>query len=184
MQAPLPSTSSTLNVDPAQLALAQKRLTLVRNMKTGVNWFYWIAGLSIINTIIYLTGGTLNFVMGLGMTQVVDAFMSGVAETAARNGTDLALVAQGVGVVVDVLIAGLFILFGVLGNKRKRGWLIAGMVLYTLDMLIFLALQLWVGALFHLVALFGLFQGLRAMNQLRKLETPAPLTPPSVITPM
>ena len=34
-------------------------------LKSGANWFYWIAGLSLINSAIFVFGGNVNFIAGL-----------------------------------------------------------------------------------------------------------------------
>lgn len=39
--------------------------TWVQQAKSGANWFFWIAGMSIFNSLIQLLGGSLNFVIGL-----------------------------------------------------------------------------------------------------------------------
>lgn len=45
----------------------------LKAIKGGANWFYWIAGLSIINTLIIFFNGDVNFIVGLGLTQIIDA---------------------------------------------------------------------------------------------------------------
>ena len=42
-------------------------------MKKGANWFFWIAGLSVVNSVILLMEGDRHFVVGLGVTQLVNA---------------------------------------------------------------------------------------------------------------
>ena len=40
--------------DVAQITIARKMLALENQIKGGTSWFFWIAGLSILNTIIFL----------------------------------------------------------------------------------------------------------------------------------
>jgi hypothetical protein len=160
-------------VDPAQFALAQKRSALQIRIKNDIGWFYWIAGLSIINSLVFLFGGDINFVIGLAMTQFIDGVMSAAANLSLKNGTNLAILIQGVGLVINLAIAGFFVLCGVFGIKRKRGWVIAGIVLYGVDSVICLIFEIWLGLAFHGFALFFLIRGLLALNQLKKLDPPS-----------
>src|SRR5438309_5023173 len=44
-------------------------------IKRGANWFYWIAGLSIINSVAFASGANFHFLAGLGVTEVADAIV-------------------------------------------------------------------------------------------------------------
>jgi hypothetical protein len=151
----------------AQILVARSMLALENQFKSGINQFYWIAGLSLVNTGIYLTGGSMTFVIGLGITQVIDAITKSIAnEIGSGAGTIITLV----GLFLDLIVAGLFILFGVLGRKRFGKVIISGIVLYAMDGLIFLLAGDWPGLFFHVFMLFGLGKGYRALNKLKKLE--------------
>jgi len=147
---------------------AQAKLVLESRARNGANWFYWIAGLSILNTIIYIFGGTISFIIGLGATQFVDGVTTGlINELGSSSTTIIRLVGFG----VDIGIAGIFIVAGLLSRKHYRWAMIAGMVLYVFDALIFVWIGDWMGIIFHALALFGLYGGLKAMNGLRKLSS-------------
>ena len=63
--APIPVAIPTATSrDPATEAL----------LKSGASWFYWIAGLSLINSFIALSGSDYGFILGLGITRIIDAF--------------------------------------------------------------------------------------------------------------
>lgn len=151
----------------AQYVEAQKRMAIEARARSGLNWFYWIAALSLVNSLIGLSGASLTFVVGLGATQVVDAVMQGFAADLAGNGS---LIARGIGLVLNVAIAALFAALGFLGIKHKRWAVITGMLLYGIDSLILLSVQDWFGALFHAWALWGIWNGLKALNLLKGLE--------------
>ncbi len=151
----------------AQIAAAGKLLKLENQLKSGVSWFFWIAGLSIINTVIYLTGGSLTFVVGLGITQVVDVVASMIA---AESSAGTATILHGIALFLDFVIAGVFVLFGVLGRKRIKWAIVVGMVLYAGDGLISVLIQDWLAVVFHLLALYFLFRGFQAINALARLE--------------
>src|SRR5438270_4545311 len=61
-------------LDQRQVQLLQQKLKAERQLRSGANWFYWIAGLSLLNTIIFMAGSDWHFVAGLGITQLIDAF--------------------------------------------------------------------------------------------------------------
>lgn len=171
-------TIETENVNTAQAGLIQQKLTLQAALKNGAGWFYWIAGLSILNSIIYLFGGSINFVVGLGITILVDVFAKEIAQS--LGGSTLLLV---IGFVINIAIAVVFIAFGVLGSKQHRWAIITGMVLYVLDAIIFIFAQDWLSVGFHAFALWGIFRGLQALNQLRLLEANGPILIPQGAVP-
>lgn len=163
----------SLMTDQSLLLLAQRKMLLLQKMKNGLNWFYWIAGLSILNTFIYFVGGQLTFVIGLAATQFVDGFTGALA---ADLGGTASIIVRGVGLALDIGIAVIFALAGVLGFKRQRWAVIAGMGLYLLDAILYLAFKGWLGVVFHIIGLAGLWGGLKAMMDLKKFEEQAGAT--------
>lgn len=144
-------------------AQLQQKMTLEHRMKGGASWFYWIAGLSIINTVITLSGSHWHFLAGLGITEVIDYL-------ATKTGNAGMLIA----IVLDTLAAIVFIFFGVFANKRNTWAFVVGMTFYALDGLIILLAQSWISLLFHGFVLFQIFGGLRAGNELKELEASMP----------
>ena len=111
---------------------------LLKKHNDGSGWFFWIAGLSLINSVIILAGMEWSFLIGLGVTQIIDSVAMAFAEEAtARGKTILPVVAF----ILDVLVAGSFVLWGVLARKHYRWAYIVGMILYALDGLLFLMVQ-------------------------------------------
>jgi hypothetical protein len=151
--------------DQAQTMRIQRKLALEHQIKSGTNWFFFIAGLSLVNSIIYLSGGTLNFVVGLGITQFIDGFTGGLSE--AMGGSVLVTL---IGLALDLLVAGAFVAFGVFARRKQQWALITGMILYALDGLFLLALGSWFAVAFHAFALWGLWRGLQALRQLLALD--------------
>jgi len=147
----------------AQVADLQKRRELEKRFVNGVRWFYWIAGFSIVNSVVALAGGKWAFLIALGITQFLVGFGQGLSEHLGPG-------AKYVTFVMAILAALVFVGFGYLARRRYRWALIMGMVLYALDGLLGLAFQDFLGAGFHLLALFGLYGGLKAFSELRKLD--------------
>lgn len=130
---------------------------LVAQMKSGASWFYWIAALSLINSIASATGSNWRFIVGLGVTQVLDAM-----------GTQFGGTARIVTLGLDIVVAGIFVLFGVFAHKRHLWAFITGMVLFAIDALLMLVFQDWISLAFHAFVLFCFFRGMqacRALNQ-------------------
>jgi hypothetical protein len=144
-----------------------ERVKIEKQMKNGANWFFWIAGLSLINTIIFLLDGSIYFVVGLGITQIVDGLVYYVGT---EPGLALAPFIQIVGLAINLVILGVFLLFGFKARKGKKWAFITGLILYGLDVLLLIWAADIFSILFHAVALFGLFQGLRAAGKLAALE--------------
>ena len=170
METPTPAVT-----DAAQLAILQKKLALDHKIKSGLSWFYWIAALSVLNTIIYSFGASLTFVIGLGMTQFVDGFTSALAAEIGQGG----IIVRLVGIGIDIGIAGAFVAIGFFGRKRIRWPIIVGMVLYFLDALLLLLARDYLGIIFHAWALFSIQSGLKAIKDLAILEQAAPGAPVS-----
>jgi len=137
---------------------------LEAQVKSAASWFYWIAGLSLVNSAIILFGGNWNFVVGLGLTQVVDT----VAKQIEGGGAVTAIA-----IVFDLLAAGVFVVFGLLARRMMTWPFILGMVLYALDGLLLLYFGDLMGVGFHAFALFQLFTGVRALRSMPAAGHPA-----------
>ena len=132
---------------------------LAQGYRSGVKWFYWIAGLTIITSFITFFGGGIRFLISMGITQFIDAVAS-----------QLGGAAQVVALVLDIIVTGVFALFGYLAGKKMLWAYIAGMVIFLLDGLLSLALVDVVGIIAHAVVLFFLFRGFQAGQSLISLE--------------
>ena len=140
-----------------------KHAELSQSYKSGANWFYWIAGLTIVTSVIAFGGGGIRFLISLGITQIID----GVATAISEGGGG---VAKMVALVLSLLISGVFIIFGVLANKKMLWAYMVGMVLFGLDGLLSLVAQDWIGLIAHGVVLFFLARGFMAGRELVSLE--------------
>ena len=58
-----------VTADPLQTVRAELAQLHARGT-SGAGWFFWIAALSLINSIILLSGGDRHFVVGLGVTSI------------------------------------------------------------------------------------------------------------------
>lgn len=158
---------------PAQQREAEMA-ALVAGHRSGASWFFWVAGLSLVNSLLALFGAQMRFIFGLGITQLFDA----MGEAVEGGG-----MARGVAFVMSLAVAAVVALFGLAAIKRVHAIYILGIVLYALDGVLMLVFQDWLGAGFHAFVLYGLIRGLNASLKLRRLEqelapvTGAPITP-------
>jgi hypothetical protein len=135
--------------------MAGSNVLLERRVKISASWFFWIAGLSVVNSIISLSGGNVRFIFGLGITRLIDAFASGLASSG-----------MAVAIGLDVVAAGIFASFGVFGGKRQTWSFAAGLVFYALDALIYVLDGSWLSVAFHAYVIYRIFTGLQACIRL------------------
>lgn len=145
---------------------------LVATMKGGANWFYWIAGLSAINTVIYISGSDWSFLAGLGFTQLADGFVDVAIESGAPS------MLKGVAIVFDFVVLAMFAFFGYYAGKRSSVVFVIGIAIYLLDGLLLLALGVLPSAGFHAFALFFIIRGFLACRSLNAFEANRPFQPP------
>ena len=142
---------------PDQPLDAAEMEDLDKKIKTGGAWLYWIAGLSIVNSVIVLTGSNWGFVLGLTLTQGIDFVIA----------TEFGWAARIFALVLDLAIAGLFIALGVFARRRQTWPFVAGLVLYGVDTLLTLFTGNWLGVIWHAWALTCLVIGMRAATRWR-----------------
>ncbi len=130
-----------------------------------------------------MAGAGIHFVVGLGTTELFDAF--GGHSGAAGKGIALGL---------DLLAAGFYVLFGLFARKGARWAFVVGLTFYALDGLLLLFVKDWLAVAFHAYALYRIFQGFQAAGQLAALRAqpannpysgyvPPPSTPPTDVWP-
>jgi len=136
--------------------IAVSKMVTAARARAGAKWFYWIAGLSMINSIVVITGGNFHFVVGLGITAVVDA----VAKRVGGAGSVLDIIING-------CVAGVLVLFGTFAIKAQKWAFLVGMALYTLDGLLLLGVKDFLGVAFHAYVLFALYRGFTAAKQVQ-----------------
>lgn len=163
-------------------ALAAQVGALIQRGRVGANWFYWVAALSVVNSVIMLTGGDIFFVIGLGVTLIADATATGIAQAE----PNLEILVKVFAFVFDLIVALVVGGFGWLSGRRYLAPFCIGMVLYLGDGLIFVCFQDWMSAGFHAFALVCMWNGFSAYRQLKAMENALsayPLPAPGVAAP-
>src|SRR5262245_59525167 len=90
---------------PEEQALLAHRAQLAAKMRHGANWFLLIAGLSVANTVILLMEGNRHFVVGLGITQLVNVLALAIAKQAPEAATTGKVVALVVTLLASAVVA-------------------------------------------------------------------------------
>lgn len=143
-----------------------ERHQVEQRAKSGAHWFYWIAALSLITSIVALSGSNWGFFASLGITQMVDGYANLLA---ARLGGSVKVVAF----VFDLVAAGLFALIGLFAARRHAWVFVAGMALYVLDSLVFVLARHWLGLAFHAYVIYSIFGGYKACARLAEMDREA-----------
>jgi hypothetical protein len=164
--APVPEPSEAEGIDVKARALEAKILSLRQRSLTGANWFYWVAGLSVVNSLIVAIGGQIQFVVGLGITLVVDAICFGIGQGNPNIAGVTRFFALGFAVFVALIVCA----FGWLARRHYLVPFAIGMFLYLLDGLIFLYFRSWLSVAFHAFALYSMWLGFTASRELRRIE--------------
>ena len=133
-----------------------------QHSRTGVNWFFWIAALSLVNTALAHGGATLQFIIGLSVTAIADA----IAVEIGKQQPPIATLAMGIAIGFSLLVAVVVIGFGWLSRQRVMWVFAIGIGLYLLDGVVYLLLGDIKSAGFHGFALFGMIRGWMAFRQL------------------
>ncbi len=146
--------------------IAAAALALKAQGDAGANWFFWVAALSLVNTIIAHSGGDRHFIVGLSFTAIVDA----IAQIVGKENPELATMATVLAVGFSCFVTLVAALFGWMSRKR---WLVAfgiGMAIYVVDGLLYLLLGDIMSAAFHGYALWSMLSGFNSYRKLSTLE--------------
>ena len=153
-----PGSSFSPSGTSPSVAVEQKARVL-QVLKGPASWFVMIAGLSVVNSILAMSGAHVRFIFGLGLSQIVDA----LAHQAGSPGYVLDLVING-------MIAGVFVLFWNFARQGQRWAWYLGMALYVVDGLLLLLFKDYLAIAFHAYALYRMSSGLKLLPILERLE--------------
>ncbi len=133
------------------------RVPVILRMRRGAGWFFTIALLSGVNSVLQIFNAQIRFIFGLGITQVVDGMARGMG--------------QG-GTVVIAVVDGLFIVM-LMAKAGSQGAFLGGMVAYALDGVLLLLFSMWLDAAVHAYALWMIWQGYAASRELAHMQQAA-----------
>ncbi len=154
-----PSFGFNSTPQPSLTNLVEQKLRAERVVKAGAGWFLTIAILSIVNSVLAISGAGIRFIFGLGIAEFVD----GLAHQAGQSGLALDLIING-------CVAGVFVLFWNFGRKGERWAFVVGMALYVVDALVMLYFKDILAVAFHAYALYRIYTGMSGIPALQKLQ--------------
>lgn len=159
---------------PQSLSAADRQTAVetTEGVASAARWFWWIAGLSLVNTVMIHSGSDTSFLVGLGFTMIADVALKSVIAAAFA---------------IDALAIAFFFFMGRFALRGHLWAFAVGGFVYCLDALIFLFFQDFMSLGFHALALFYIVKGALALRaSLKDAEALAlnpPVAPAAVVTP-
>lgn len=142
----------------------------------GPGTFYYIAGISLLNSILIVF--KISFYGSLGITTLI----SGIGlYLAGYNGGTMSFIINGIAFAINAVIAGIVAGFGYLSGKGHAWAYVVGMITYTVDALIMLWIGDWIEVLIHIYVLYLLWKGWSNLRKINATIVKAESTSPSVI---
>jgi len=130
----------------------QKRAQLEQNARNGSNYFFWIAFFSIFNQVMDKLSATRRFVFGLGTPQYIDRLLEGSNPSLIWG--------------IIIVLAIIFVLFGIFARRRNIPIYIVGIIFYLADMVLSILAADIIGTVVHVVFTVLLVMGLIATSKL------------------
>ncbi len=130
-----------------------KRAELEKNARNGSTYFFWIAFFSIFNQVMDLLSAKRRFVFGLGAPQYIERSLAAPNPTLIWG--------------IIIVLAGIFVLFGIFARRGNIPVYIVGIVFYLADLVLSILSGDLVGAVVHVVFTVLLVLGLIATYKLR-----------------
>ncbi len=154
-----------LTSDPAVTAPESALAEHLSVFTTGANWFYWIAGLTLLNAILIAVQSPVILALGLSSAEITSWFA--YDQETGEIDQNIMWISVGVALLLSAIVAGM----GWLANKGNKAVYLVGMVLIALDTLLFIFPNFSIIALVvHGYALYAMFNGFMALLQIEKIE--------------
>ena len=144
---------------PFTVSTTGEEVALEEQRNKGAHWFYWIVGLTVINTIIMQTGMDWSFSLGATATVFADVAAHEIDTPTAR------MLALG----FDVIVIAFYAMCGVMGSRGATWAFVLGLIFFALDSLLSLIGFQIISILIHGYALFCIFGGTMACVNLNRL---------------
>lgn len=122
----------------------------LQQIHRGANWFYWMVGLSLVNAVLVTAKADLHFILGLAYSDFASALLT------YAEGSQLTVIFGAVALLFIIL---LFLFIGKKSHQPSKGFYLAGIILYGIDGLIYLAFEDYLSAIFHIYVIYNLWMG-------------------------
>ena len=120
---------------------------------SSARWFWWIAGLSLVNTILFHSDTKMSFVVGLGLTTLANAVF--VKEIA---------------IAISALTIGFYAFVGFQAQRERLWAFYLGLTVYVFDALLFVKFEDWMPVAFHALVIFYIVRGMLKVRQLARAQ--------------
>jgi len=141
--------------DKTEAIPSQEVINSAARLNNGAQWFLWISGLSIVNTLILFFGGSVSFIFGLGITQLIEGLF--IVTTG-----ELSLSAA----LISILISGVFAIIWSFAKQLSKAAFIIGILIYSADAILLLIFQDWLSFAVHMYALLMIVKGYQSISKL------------------
>lgn len=129
----------------------------------GANWILWIVGISMVNTIMVLSGSENFFNLGLGVTFVFDILFH--SKIHGGDGASQSIL-NVINVIFDCIVYSIFIGMWYLSARKFIKWgLAVAAILFILDTVIFIFVGEFLPVLIHAVAIMYIWFGFSAFKE-------------------
>jgi len=122
-------------------------------------WFFWISILSLVNIVFYFININEYFVLGMGIPYLINGILQSVFNTSSV-----------MGLIFNIIFIGFFVYVGYLSIGENKSGFIAGLIIYLMDTIFFIAYGELIAIAFHLVAIFMITRGFLSLIKLEKIR--------------
>jgi len=126
-------------------------------VQSAARWFWWIAGLSLVNAVLLQAGSDTSFVLGLAMTTIAGVAFAG---------------APAIAFTLVALTIGFYFVMGLQAQRGKPWAFYLGLAVYVVDALIYARFEDWMSVGFHAFAIFMIAKGVMRLRELTRQPTP------------
>jgi hypothetical protein len=117
--------------------------------KSAISWFYWIAGLTLVNIVLLVTNSSISLLFGLGGSNLAVAIGTGLSRSSGN------WVFQFTSMVIAVSLAGIFMFIARRAESNPK-FVSLGLLLYALDLFFVLLLGDFLSLSFHIFAIMAI----------------------------
>ncbi len=135
---------------------ANQEIIVSADVRKAAHWFYWKAGMTVINSILVMAGTYWQFFLGLTIPQLLGGLVIGISEMS--DGANLG-VFHGIILVISLFSAGVTALFGYKAGQGKKWGFVLGIIIFSFDALLYLVTLSFLGVIIHIIAIYTLCKG-------------------------
>lgn len=157
----LPPDPTRYSRDASRAIVLEGNPEAEATVRNSASWLFLIAGLSVVNTILSISGVTWVFALGLGVTQVMDY----IRVITAREAPAAVMLVTVIAIILEIIITAVYVMLGIFARKGKRWAFVVAAILYGFDTLLsFLSFSVICIGL-HIWAMVSLIRGAIACGE-------------------